>query len=140
MASPKGHASFGSRALPPRKVGAATEWQESYARDMPASGQAHWPALSRLTYTAFTASVLASEALWFWVFVPNPVEDAVIAAGELQANISVLTSLVLVAFVVAAIDIWAGFKGGPDRRVSTIAGLILLSPLVGTLISFVLPY
>lgn len=80
-----------------------------------------------LTYVAAGVSVLVSGAWWFYLV--GPVAD--LAPNYFEYHIvDNIAELVLAALISISLNIAAGWRGGIDRRICIVAGIILASPAV----------
>ncbi len=79
------------------------------------------------TYVALGVSVFVAAAWWFFM-IGQSSDVYVIIFGYNWIGVTVL--LLAMAVVGIIVDIGAGRRGGMNRVISIVAGLILVSPLV----------
>jgi hypothetical protein len=97
-----------------------------------------------LTYVALGVSVLTSAGLWFVLLGAGPLapETWGLFRQSVQNWLLAWSILILPLGCVAAIvlDVLAGIRGGADRRISIIAGLILASSAVYIVVGLLYSY
>jgi hypothetical protein len=84
------------------------------------------------TYVALGVSVVVAAGWWFLIVGQQSSLYVDLFGEYLIQNVVILGLSAVVAIVV---DVVAGRRGGIDRRFSIIAGVILVSPLVGIIVS-----
>ena len=79
-----------------------------------------------LTFVASTVSVLVSAA--WWILLVGPVTE-LFPTFEYY-YVEAIEVMVLAAAVAIGLNIAGGSRGGIDRRICVVAGLVLFSPLL----------